>query len=204
MRQKTSRLHSTPRSTTPFPLHTPRSCRNYLLGNDHHQCSRARLHSLARRIPKLRRAATHAAWLCCHHSAPMHLKELRGKKICILGFGREGQATLKALEKYAPDSSITIADQNPELRIKNYEYQCGEHYLKNLDHFDVIIKSPGIPPSILHPYNLQPTTYNLTNATQIFLDSIADTGATVIGVTGSKGKSTTASLIFSILNSQFS
>ncbi|MBI2524055.1 UDP-N-acetylmuramoyl-L-alanine--D-glutamate ligase [Candidatus Peregrinibacteria bacterium] len=169
----------------------------------------------------------------------MHLKELRGKKICILGFGREGQATLRALEKYAPNSNITIADQNPELplghelavrgpafgseaqarrealrpereaewRIKNYEYQCGEHYVKNLDHFDVIIKSPGIPPSALLTTNYKlPAcrTGRLTTPTQIFLDSIADTGATVIGITGSKGKSTTASLIYEIFNFQFS
>ena len=131
----------------------------------------------------------------------MHIRSLQGKRVCILGLGKEGQATLKALEKYAPGSSITIADKNKELRIKNYESQCGEHYLKNIDRFDVVIKSPGIPPSELQKatYNLKPKTYHLTSATQIFLDTIVDTGATVIGVTGSKGKSTTASLIAAIL-----
>ena len=32
----------------------------------------------------------------------MHIRELAGKTVCILGFGREGRATLEALEKLAP------------------------------------------------------------------------------------------------------
>jgi len=125
----------------------------------------------------------------------MHIRDLTGKSICILGFGREGQAMLKTLEEHAPGCEVTIVDKNGELRIKNYETQLGATYLNNLDRFDVIIKSPGIPPSQLPKAKSQ----KLTTPTQIFFDSIADTGAKVIGVTGSKGKSTTASLLFHIL-----
>lgn len=127
--------------------------------------------------------------------ASMNIKDLNGKTVCILGFGREGQATARALEKYASKAKITIADSNIELRITNYESQLGPDYLKNINRFDVIIKSPGIPPSVL-----EPTTYHLlTSATPIFFDTIANTNASVIGVTGSKGKSTTSSLIYEIL-----
>jgi len=124
----------------------------------------------------------------------MDIRSLSGKSICILGFGREGQAMLKALEEYAPGCRVTIADKNKELRIMNYGTQLGEDYLENLDRFDIIIKSPGIPPSALSTYHLP-----RTSPTQIFFDSIKNFGAQVIGVTGSKGKSTTASLIYSIL-----
>ncbi len=130
----------------------------------------------------------------------MHIRDLSGKSICILGYGREGQAMARALEKYAPRCRIVIADRDKELRIMNYELRRGEKYLENLNRFDVIIKSPGIPPK-----DLLTTNYKLlTSPTQIFLDSITGSGATVIGITGSKGKSTTASLLFEILNSQFS
>lgn len=125
----------------------------------------------------------------------MKIQDLAGKRICMLGFGREGQATVRALEQYAPGCRITIADQNQELEIKNYECRLGLHYLDHLDQFDVIIKSPGIPP---FP-ELTPHVSRLTSSTQIFLDTIALSGATVIGVTGSKGKSTTATLIADIL-----
>ncbi|MFA5799589.1 MAG: UDP-N-acetylmuramoyl-L-alanine--D-glutamate ligase [Candidatus Peribacteraceae bacterium] len=125
----------------------------------------------------------------------MHIRDLAGKSVCILGYGLEGKAIAEALEKYAPGCRITVADKNYELRITNYESRLGTNYLDDLDRFDVIIKSPGIPPDALLT-----THYKLlTSPTQIFLDSVADTGSMVIGVTGSKGKSTTASLIHAIL-----
>ncbi|MDA0376220.1 MAG: UDP-N-acetylmuramoyl-L-alanine--D-glutamate ligase [bacterium] len=113
----------------------------------------------------------------------MHIKDLNGKSIVILGaYGREGTAMTQALKKYAPEATIELRDRKD-----------GPKYLDNLDGFDLIIKAPGIPPSLLPP-----TSVPITNSTQIFLDSI-DPQTTVIGVTGSKGKSTTASLIAAIL-----
>ncbi|TSC79369.1 MAG: UDP-N-acetylmuramoyl-L-alanyl-D-glutamate synthetase [Candidatus Peregrinibacteria bacterium Gr01-1014_25] len=132
----------------------------------------------------------------------MHIRDLNGKTVCILGFGKEGRSTLAALRKYAPTAEVTIADQakkedgRRKTEETNVRWQTGGDYLHNLDRFDVIIKSPGIPPSS----QLTAHSSQLTSATQIFLDSIADSGATVIGVTGSKGKSTTASLIHHILH----
>lgn len=125
----------------------------------------------------------------------MRLHDLDHRRICILGFGREGQATLRALTKHAPNADITIADANSELQVPGFTLQVGPEYLQNLDRFDVIIKSPGIPPSS----QLTAHSSKLTSATQIFLDTIAGTGATVIGITGSKGKSTTATLIYEML-----
>lgn len=114
----------------------------------------------------------------------MKIRDLNGKKICILGYGKEGHATEAALKQHAATAQITIRDQ------KN-----GSNYLANLDSFNWIIKSPGIP---LLP-ELKSHENKITSSTQIFLDTIAETGATVIGVTGSKGKSTTSSLIHAIL-----
>ncbi|TSC58286.1 MAG: UDP-N-acetylmuramoylalanine--D-glutamate ligase [Candidatus Peregrinibacteria bacterium Greene0416_19] len=123
----------------------------------------------------------------------MKITDLNGKKVCILGFGKEGRAMLRILKKHAPDADITIADANPiERKMKNEKLITGPDYLKDLDQFDIIIKSPGVPP---HP-ELAALGATLTSGTQIFLDTIADSGAMVIGVTGSKGKSTTSTLIY--------
>lgn len=127
----------------------------------------------------------------------MHISELQGKNVCILGFGREGRAMLKALEKYVPSCTITIADADTTMKVERYQSQVGPDYLMNLDKFDVIIKSPGVLPDP----RLDALGEKITSATQIFLDSIADTSAIVVGVTGSKGKSTTASIIHEILKS---
>lgn len=126
----------------------------------------------------------------------MKIQELAGKTICILGYGREGKAMVAALETYAPGCEITIADENEKLEIPATHWkQTGTGWLENLHKFDVIIKSPGIPPN----EKLKAEHSKLTSATQIFFDTIVDTDATVIGVTGSKGKSTTSSLLYALL-----
>ncbi len=137
----------------------------------------------------------------------MRIQDLNGKKVCIVGYGREGAAMFQGIEKYAPDAKVTVADLSPnafkELSDENrrtsltsgYTLQSGEKTMfRKFDSFDVIIKSPGVPPSTL------PTgQWPLTSSTQIFFDTIKGSGATVIGITGSKGKSTTASLLYAIL-----
>jgi UDP-N-acetylmuramoylalanine--D-glutamate ligase len=125
----------------------------------------------------------------------MHLRDLNGKRVCILGFGREGRATLRALERHAPGAEATVADRNPEVRAPERPLQTGPDYLRDLDRFDVVVKSPGIPPAP----EIEAVRERLTTPTQLFFDSLAGTGARVIGVTGSKGKSTTSSLIHAVI-----
>ncbi len=143
----------------------------------------------------------------------MRIQDLDHKNICILGFGREGKSVLRALEKYVPHCNVTIADahdiDNEVFKIQNSKFkiqiQTGDTYLDNLDSFDIIIKSPGIPPSSkLNPLRQgyegqEAQSSKLTNSTQIFLDTVQDLGSIVIGITGSKGKSTVTSLIYEIL-----
>src|SRR3989338_9099511 len=107
----------------------------------------------------------------------MTLKELAGKKIAILGFGIEGQATLRFLTHHFPDTEIGIIDQKD-----------GPDYLDKLAGYDVVIKPAGMPKRLVNQ------TY--ATATNIFF---ANSRGTIIGVTGSKGKSTTASLIYEML-----
>ncbi len=127
----------------------------------------------------------------------MRIQDLSGKTICLLGFGKEGQATLRALEEYAPGCEVTIADKNEGIVLegKKHWLQVGSGWLKNLEKFDVIIKSPGIPPQP----EFEPVKERITNSTQIFLDTVQSRGSMVIGVTGTKGKSTVSSLIYAVL-----
>ena len=130
------------------------------------------------------------------HTMRMRLSDLAGKTICILGFGKEGKSALAALEHSAPGCVITIADQNEKLKIENVELKIGPAYLEGLENFDVIIKSPGIPPST----QLSVLSSRVTTPTNLFFAEASALGATVIGVTGSKGKSTTTSLIHHVLS----
>ncbi|MBI2042543.1 MAG: hypothetical protein HYT21_02255 [Candidatus Nealsonbacteria bacterium] len=111
----------------------------------------------------------------------MKLDELKDKKILILGFGREGRDTLKFLKKLFPRKKIDIADQ-----------KFDKNYLEKTKDYDVIIKSPGIPFKSLRTTGVR----KLTTQTEIFFDNCP---GKIIGVTGTKGKSTTASMIYAIL-----
>lgn len=112
----------------------------------------------------------------------MKSSELKDKKILILGFGREGQDTLKLLKKLFPKKQIDVADQKSD-----------KNYLKKIGKYDVVIKSPGIPFKKIPKIWLQ----KITTPTAIFFDNCP---AKIIGVTGTKGKSTTASMIHDVLN----
>jgi len=108
----------------------------------------------------------------------MKLDQLKKyKKILILGYEKEGQATERFLKKYHPTALIGIADQ-----------KIDPNYLDEQNKYDLVIRSPGVPKHLItKPY---------TTATNIFFGNCQ---GKIIGVTGSKGKSTTASLIYSIL-----
>ncbi|TSC56599.1 MAG: hypothetical protein Greene071421_95 [Parcubacteria group bacterium Greene0714_21] len=113
----------------------------------------------------------------------MLLDELKKKKILILGFGREGRDTLLFLKKKFPKKTIGIADQ-----------KFDKDYLKTLKNYDIIIKSPGVPPYVIAPFITK--NQKITSQTEIFFENCP---GTIIGITGTKGKSTTASLVHAVL-----
>ena len=130
----------------------------------------------------------------------MKLNELKDKKVLILGFGREGKDSFLFLRKLFPDKVIGVGDKlefkNLKLKIKNYKHvkwHLGKNYLKALKNYDVIVKSPGIP------FKLLKSDFNrakITTQTDIFFENCP---GKIVGVTGTKGKSTTASIIYKIL-----
>ncbi|HNX21352.1 MAG TPA: UDP-N-acetylmuramoyl-L-alanine--D-glutamate ligase [Bacteroidales bacterium] len=116
------------------------------------------------------------------------------KNILILGFGREGQSTYKFLRKYLPYQHLTIADKKDVNFLEtNVTLITGEDYLDSINDFDIVIKTPGIS------LNKIKTTFDIdkiSSQTEIFLKHFK---YQTIGITGTKGKSTTSSLIYHIL-----
>lgn len=108
---------------------------------------------------------------------PTEFKLLGLKNILIIGYGREGKITEKFLKKFYPHLKIAIVDKSID-----------KNYLEKQKDFDFAIKTPGLPKNLIKiPY---------TTATNLFFSRVKNA---TIGVTGSKGKSTTATLIYSIL-----
>lgn len=124
-------------------------------------------------------------------------------KVLILGYGREGKSTYNLIRKYLKDKKLFIADKNskllninPELNNDtNVEFILGDNYLDNLDEFDLIIKSPGINFKYIDYKEIED---KITSQIDLFLRYST---CKTIGITGTKGKSTTSSLIYYILKS---
>lgn len=119
--------------------------------------------------------------------------KLNNKKILILGFGREGKSTYQFIRRYFPDMIIGIYDKN-EIKdsLQNVTIHCGNTYQDILADYDMIIKSPGI---VFYSKNSKDVK-KLTSQTDIFLSLYRNQ---TIGITGTKGKSTTSSLIYHLL-----
>jgi UDP-N-acetylmuramoylalanine--D-glutamate ligase len=107
-----------------------------------------------------------------------------GREVLIAGYGREGKSTHNFLQRLFPTRRFDIATNNDEI----------DTALKN-KRYDIIIKSPGIPTFF---FEGKCDLATITSQTDIFLRFC---GVSVIGVTGTKGKSTTANLIYHVLNS---
>lgn len=126
------------------------------------------------------------------------LKEkVSNQRIVILGFGLEGQSSFKYLLKNKIQNNIIIADQNPDISknplVKDHVIISGQDYLQKLTIEDFIIKSPGIPLKSKRPDLLS------HSQTSLFLEYYRNQ---IIGITGTKGKSTTSSMIYQILQDQ--
>jgi UDP-N-acetylmuramoylalanine--D-glutamate ligase len=131
--------------------------------------------------------------------------ELKNKKIGILGIGIEGVATAHFLRDSG--ATLTMLDQKEEAQIDRTllsglkqmgitNYILGSDYLTHLEEFDIIIRSPGIKyllPELQHAKNQGVT---ITSHMQLFFDHCP---SKIIGVTGTKGKGTTSTLILEML-----
>ena len=102
------------------------------------------------------------------------ISELNGKRILIWGYGREGKATEHFLQRCVKPASVDIFEGKKE--------EIDE------DDYDFIIKSPGIVMNEENP--------KYTSETELFLQQFRDQ---VIGITGTKGKSTTSAMLYTVL-----
>lgn len=125
-------------------------------------------------------------------------QELDGKKILILGFGREGKSSYSFIKENVEYAKLAIADRNAiansdELEKEGVILHIGEDYLNYMKDYDIIMKTPGIS---LKDINIDEIRDKITSQTSLFIKYGSEK---IIGVTGTKGKSTTSSLLFHML-----
>src|SRR6516165_11461505 len=133
----------------------------------------------------------------------MRVAELASRRVAVWGLGREGQAAIGFLRRHYPALPLVLLDDARDARIA-YEHRdnttCAfgrEQIVRTLQDVDVIVKSPGVS---LYRGEIQAARrrgVQITSLMNLWFAEKPD--LTTIGVTGTKGKSTTASLIAHIL-----
>jgi len=126
------------------------------------------------------------------------LEQFGQKQVLILGMGREGESTYGLLRRIFPDKQLGISDKDSSVSEK-YGQDVRvkvEPYLQNLSSYDVIFKTPAIS---IHEPALQEFLSQNREVTSQLNEFLRVYRKSVVGVTGTKGKSTTAALIHQIL-----
>lgn len=117
--------------------------------------------------------------------------------VAIIGFGKQGKSSAEYW--FNKGNVVVVCDQNPDTELPPYAIdKLGLGYLDNLHEFDLIVRSPSVHPRTIleananHPEIIDKIT---SNTNEFF--SVCN--APIIGVTGTKGKGTTSTLIARIL-----
>ncbi|MFH0912502.1 MAG: UDP-N-acetylmuramoyl-L-alanine--D-glutamate ligase [Patescibacteria group bacterium] len=129
-------------------------------------------------------------------------------KIAVLGLGKEGLDLLHFLRKLDINSvgldekSLVPTDRRYlEFKHLTHELRLGKHYLDNLGDFDLVFRSPGVSLDLLPIKRARRRGVRFSSPIQLFFDLCP---ALIVGITGTKGKSTTTSLIYHLLKGRSS
>lgn len=132
------------------------------------------------------------------------IKYFENKKVLILGCGREGISTYKLIRKYLKYQEIFIADKKQNFQNdyeifksdKNIHFISGDRYLDGLEDYDVIMKAPGVS---FAGIDTSKYACKIKSQLELLLEFF---DVMTIGITGTKGKSTTTTLIYNMLQEQ--
>lgn len=128
---------------------------------------------------------------------------INGKKVIIIGFGQEAVASANF---FGEKNKVAIYDDKDKSSKENKYFKDlkfkPNFYFKSLpkkDHFDLVVRSPGVRPDHQIIKRLIKSGSKLTSLTKMFFDECP---CPIIAVTGTKGKGTTATLIWEMLKTQ--
>lgn len=136
-------------------------------------------------------------------------KRIESKKVLILGFGREGKSTLKLfleaggakelavgdLKEFSRKDLAYLNEETAKVQAAGFEeinFICGPDYQKAMDDYDLVMKSPGI----VLERSVVEYKAEILSQMQLIFEVYRDR---IIGITGTKGKSTTTTLLYHIL-----
>jgi len=137
----------------------------------------------------------------------MDINPFKGKKVVIIGLGLLGGALNDAIFLATQGADLLITDLKTKeelqpsleklIQFKNITYVLGEHRLEDFRQADFIVQPGNVP--IDSPFLLEARKNNIpVYVSESLFAQYSD--ATIVGITGTRGKSTTTAMIFETLN----
>lgn len=136
----------------------------------------------------------------------------KGKKVTIIGLGLLGGALNDAIFLAECGAELTVTDLKTEQELKtsldklkkykNIKYVLGRHELEDFKKADFILQPGNVPPNSPFLLEAQKNNIPIHESESLFFANLP-AGILTIGVTGTRGKSTTTELIYKILKPSF-
>lgn len=133
----------------------------------------------------------------------------KGKNITLLGLGLLGRGVGDAAFLAACGAKLTVTDKksaeelrDPVARLKAYPgitFHLGGHRIEDFTGADLVVKAAGVPLDSKEVAAARHAGVPVAMSTALFAKYAAGAGARIVGITGTRGKSTVAHLIFHVL-----
>jgi len=133
----------------------------------------------------------------------------KDKKITVMGLGLLGRGVGDAVFLAECGAKLTITDLKTKEqlkssliklnRFKNIKYTLGEHKIEDFRNADFILKAAGVPLVSTFLDEAKKNGVPIYMSTALFVKFAKEIGATIVGITGTRGKSTVTHLIHHIL-----
>ena len=138
------------------------------------------------------------------------MEDLKDKRVVVAGLGKFGGQIAAAKWLVAQRARVLVTDRSPAEKLKSsleelhglpIEFRLGEHRVEDFASADLIVASPAIPPHNSYLAAARQAGVPITTEIRLFIERCPT--QTIVGVTGTKGKSTTTALLGRMLATKF-
>jgi UDP-N-acetylmuramoylalanine--D-glutamate ligase len=135
--------------------------------------------------------------------------DVRNQRVTVAGLGKFGGNLAAARWLVEQGAKVLVTDQSPAEKLtKSVEqledlpitWRLGEHREEDFTQADLVVASPAIPPANRFLQAARAAGVPVTTEIMLFIERCP---ATIVGVTGTKGKSTTTALLGAMLKRRF-
>ncbi len=140
--------------------------------------------------------------------------QFRGKKVTLMGLGLLGRGVGDAKFFAESEAIVTVTDLKTEEQLqdslrqlkdfKNIKFVLGEHRVEDFTDADIVLKGNGAPLDNKYIKAAEDAGVRVAMSVALFAKYAQELGAVVVGVTGTRGKTTVTNMVYEALNNKAS